>query len=122
MATDFKIFRNEKDILSFPAGAVIFTEDEPGEVMYALLEGEVEIKKHGRLLEVVSPSGIFGEMALVDQKPRNASAQAKTDCKVARISEARFMMLIQQTPFFALQVIRIMAERIRVMAREINSD
>ena len=117
MATDLSILVNE-DMLTFPAGTVIFAEDEPGDAMYAVLEGEVEIRSKGRLLRVVKPDGIFGEMALIDSKPRSASAQAKTDCKVACISEMRFLILVQHSPFFALHVMRIMAERMRAMTRE----
>ena len=118
MATDFSILKNEEDTRTFPAGTVIFAEDEPGDVMYAVLEGEVEIRSKGRLLRVVQPDGFFGEMALIDSKPRSATAQAKTDCKVACISEMRFLILVQHSPFFALHVMRIMAERMRAMTRE----
>jgi len=54
-------------------------------------------------------------MALVDQQPRSANALAKTDCKLIPIDEKRFRFLIQQTPNFALSVMRVMAARLRHM-------
>jgi CRP-like cAMP-binding protein len=83
--------------------------------MYAVSEGEVDILVHGKVVETVGPGGILGEMALIDTKPRSATAIAQTDCKLVPISEKRFTFLIQQTPHFALQVMRVMAERLRRM-------
>ena len=52
-------------------------------------------------------------MALIDHSPRSATARAQTDCKVALIDERRFMFLVQETPFFALRVMGVMANRLR---------
>ena len=112
-----EIFRdNQEDILSFDAGQVIVQEGAPGETMYAVLEGEVDIIKHGRLLEIVQPVGFFGEMALIDQEPRNASAIARTPCAVACIDRERFLDLVHHHPSFSLQVMKVMADRIRYMS------
>ena len=81
--------------------------------MYAVVEGEVQIVLRGQVLETVGEGGIFGELALLDYRPRSASAIAGTDCKVAVIDLKRFGVLTQQTPFFAVEVMRVMAERLR---------
>jgi CRP/FNR family cyclic AMP-dependent transcriptional regulator len=52
-------------------------------------------------------------MALIDQSPRSATAVAKTDCKLAPIDRRRFEFMVQQTPFFSLTVMKIMADRLR---------
>lgn len=69
------------------------------------------------MLEVLGPGQIVGEMALVDHSPRSATAVARTSCKVVVVPEKRFLFLVQQTPFFALQVMRVMAERLRRASR-----
>ena len=109
----FNIFNNEPDIHTFSAGQFIFSEGDPGECMFAVIEGEVEILRQNKVLEVVKAGGVFGEMALIDKQPRSASAVAKTDGRLARISEDRFVRLVHQTPHFALQIMRVLAKRVR---------
>ncbi|MGH8580744.1 MAG: cyclic nucleotide-binding domain-containing protein [Gammaproteobacteria bacterium] len=109
----FDIFKNEPDLLTFAAGQVIFAIGEPGDGMYAVLKGEVDMMMGKRVLETVKDGGIFGELALIDQSPRSAAAVAKPACRLARISEERFAFLVQQTPYVALQVMRVMAYRLR---------
>jgi CRP-like cAMP-binding protein len=105
-------FRNE-DAQEFPAGAVIFKSGDDGSTMYVVVEGEVDVLVGDVLAEVVSPGGIFGEMALIDKTARSATAVAKTNCRVVAIDERRFNFMVGQTPFFALQVMSVMAERLR---------
>ena len=81
--------------------------------MFFLTEGTVELTAGGRLLETVWPGDVFGEMALIDHAPRTATVTAKTDCRLVPIDEPRFLNHVHRTPFFALQVMRIMNERLR---------
>ena len=98
---------------SFNQGQTIFREGEPGDRLYIVAEGQVDIVTDTQLLETVNPGGILGEMALIDDKPRSATVIARTDCVLAPISRQHFVTLIQRTPLFALQVMRVMAERLR---------
>jgi CRP-like cAMP-binding protein len=116
MTVSIELFRNADNVEAWKAGHHIFEEgSEGGGWMYGVKEGEVEIVVHGVAVETVGPGGIFGEMSLVDQSTRSASAVAKTDCVVVPVDARRFNFLVQQTPLFALQVMRIMAERLRRM-------
>jgi CRP/FNR family cyclic AMP-dependent transcriptional regulator len=111
--TTIDVFKKESDFRVCEAGTVIFTEGEQGDLMYAVIAGEVEILVLHHVVETVGPGGIFGEMALIDSGPRSAMARAKTTCKIVPVSKDRFMFLVQQTPYFSLQVMRIMSERLR---------
>ena len=113
------LFRNAEETEAYPAGHVIFREGEPGHTMYAVQEGEIDLVVHGNVVETVGAGGIFGEMSLLlDGHRRSAAAIAKTDCRLAPVTEKRFNFLVQQTPNFALQVMRIIADRlIRMDAR-----
>jgi CRP-like cAMP-binding protein len=111
--TIIHLFQNDPNRDTYTAGQTIFSEGESGNIMYGVVEGEVEITLRGMNLDTISPGGIFGELALVDDSPRSATAVAKTSCEVVRINEDRFAFLVEQTPFFAIQVMRIMANRIR---------
>jgi CRP-like cAMP-binding protein len=110
---NLELFRNERNIVTFKAGDIIFRQGDAGQNMYVLLDGEVDILANGRHISTLHPGDIFGEMALIDELPRSGSAVADTDCRVAMIDQRRFMFLIQQTPFFALQVMHVMADRLR---------
>jgi CRP/FNR family cyclic AMP-dependent transcriptional regulator len=94
---------------SFAAGQVIFAEGQAGNVLYVVKEGEVDILIHDQVIETIGPGDVLGEMALIDQKPRSATAVARTDCQLVPINEARFKFLVQQTPYFAIEVMRVMA-------------
>jgi CRP/FNR family transcriptional regulator, cyclic AMP receptor protein len=83
--------------------------------MYVVLEGQVEITIGPAVVETLGPGEPFGEMALIDQAPRVATAIAKTPCKLAVLSEKRFLFMVQQTPHFALQIMKVMADRLRKM-------
>ena len=110
-----ELFRHVKEVESFTQGQTIFQEGDPSGVMYVVIEGEVDIVVRDKVLISLGPGGILGEMALVDQQPRSANAIAKTDCKLTPIDEKRFRFLSQQTPNFALSVMRVMAARLRHM-------
>jgi CRP/FNR family cyclic AMP-dependent transcriptional regulator len=112
------LVRFASDQRPFAAGQVIFTAGSPGDVMYVVKEGEVEVLVRDRVIETIGPGGILGEMALIDHSPRSASARAKTDCQLVPIDEARFKYMIQQTPFFAIEVMRVIARRLRHMDME----
>jgi len=103
------------DLLRIEAGKVVFREGDPGDVVYVVLDGKVDLRLKGRLVETVGPGGILGEMALIEQAPRVASATARTACDLQPISEERFMSMIQQTPHFALQIMKVIASRLRRM-------
>jgi CRP-like cAMP-binding protein len=83
--------------------------------MYVVLEGEVELKVDSTVLETLGPGQPFGEMALIDQSPRTATAIAGTPCKLAVIPERRFLFMVQQNPEFALLIMKVMADRLRRM-------
>jgi CRP/FNR family transcriptional regulator, cyclic AMP receptor protein len=109
----FEMFRNQTNIESFSAHDTIFQKGDACTVMYVVKEGDVEIRLGDKVVEVVGPDGIFGEMAMVDGHPRTASALARTDCKLVPIDPKRFQFLIQQTPYFAVEVMRVLVERLR---------
>jgi CRP-like cAMP-binding protein len=108
----FEMFRNETSI-PCRAGDVIFAIGDAAHSMYVIAEGEVEIRIGDALLDHLGPGAIFGEMALVAGEKRSAAALAATDCRLVEISEKRFLFLVQQTPFFALEVMRVLAARLR---------
>ena len=101
------------ETISIGAGTTLFETGDTGDVMYVVVEGQIEILVASVTVEVAGPGSIVGEMALIDHSPRSASAKAKTDCKVAAVDLKRFEFLVQNTPYFSVQVMKIMADRLR---------
>lgn len=105
----------DDDLRPFRSGEPIFQEGESAECMYIVREDEVQIYADGRLLETVGVGGIFGELSLIDRDARSATAVAATDCLLVPIDQRRFIYLVQESPMFALQVMGVMATRLRQM-------
>lgn len=113
MNTSINLFKNDAHPLIVDRGAAVFRDGETGDTMYGVIAGEVAVIKHGVLIERIGPGGIIGEMALVDQSPRSADAVAQEESHLAVIDRKRFEHLVTNHPAFALQVMAIMAERLR---------
>jgi CRP/FNR family transcriptional regulator, cyclic AMP receptor protein len=109
----FELFTNDPHIVRIPAGQTLFREGDVGELMYVLVLGKAEIHLHNRLVETMQPGNIVGEMSLVSPGARTATVLAVTNCEFVAVDEKRFLYLIQQTPFFATKVMKVMAERLR---------
>ena len=110
-----ELFRKETDTLQLAPGDFLFREGDKGEKMYVLLEGDIDISLGDYVLETARPGALIGEMALIDDSPRTASAVAKTACRLAQIDRRRFHFLVQQTPHFATHVMKTLADRLRHM-------
>ena len=103
----------------YEAGQKIFLEEDPGDFMYVVIEGKVNIVTYGTVLENVGMYGTFGEMALIDTSPRSAAAIAAEPSEVAVIDRDTFLVLVAHHPPFSLYVMRQLANRIRRMNKSL---
>ena len=97
------------------AGETVFAEGDAGKCMYLVRTGEVEILKSGTVVATVGPGGMFGEMALIDGSDRSATARAKSECELVPVDQKTFLVLVHEMPYFALDVMRMLANRLRAM-------
>lgn len=112
-------FRQRKDDFKFYlAGQVIFEEGQSGDEMFIVVEGQVGITNQGRPLNTVLPGSFFGEMALVDDGPRSATATALADSQLLPIDQDYFLKLTQESPDFAIDVMSVMSKRLRLLVDE----
>jgi len=109
----FELFANNPDIIRVEAGQALFSQGEEGHQMFVLTLGTADVIVHDCVVETLQHGSILGEMGIVSPGPRSATVVATTDCEFVVIDEKRFHYLVQQTPFFATQVMRVLAERLR---------
>lgn len=109
----FDLFRRDPEFIKVPAGGFLFHEGEPGDVMYVLIRGEAEIVMAGLPMELCKSGDIVGELAMVDGSIRSATVVAHTDCEFAVIDKKRFEFLVDEAPRFAIDVMRVMADRLK---------
>lgn len=111
------IFQKQPDPQVFSSGQVIFEEGQPGDYMYGIVEGTVDLLINGKVVETIAAGGLFGTGVLIGVATRNYTAIAQTDCQLAYIDEKRFLFAVQETPMFALNVMRSYAERLNRLQR-----
>jgi CRP/FNR family cyclic AMP-dependent transcriptional regulator len=104
---------NNMEARASKAGSAIFREGDEAHELFVIKSGQVRIQMGNRTLNELAADSIFGEMALIDGEPRSATAIAMTDVELVPVSEKQFLFLVSQTPYFALKVMRVLAQRLR---------
>jgi CRP/FNR family cyclic AMP-dependent transcriptional regulator len=110
--------RTAGEARKYKQGETIFRKDDPGHELFVIKEGSVTLQLDDRVLRTIETGDIFGEMALVDGSPRSASAVAASDVEVVPVSEKQFVYLVGEMPYFALNVMRVLGQRLRDQTRQ----
>lgn len=105
--------RYAPSLKEYAGGEWVFRSGDPADYLAVLLTGSIEIRKGDRLLTIVEPGSIFGEMGLIDGQPRSADAIAKSQSRIALIREGQFKAMLAATPTFAISVMGVLTERLR---------
>ncbi len=111
-----RLFGRDRNAFVVSAGDYVFHEGDSSTEMYVVLDGQIDIVIGDKIVETVDPGGMFGEMALVGPAPRSGSAVARFEATLVPVDNRRFQYLIQQTPYFAIHVITVLADRLRRMS------
>jgi CRP-like cAMP-binding protein len=109
---------SEFEIVEAPRGTILFNEGEPGESLFVVLSGKVKLGRRsadGRenLVAIMGPSDQFGELSLFDPGPRTVTATVVTDGRIAKLPKAALHKWVQDRPQIALQLLRVVARRLR---------
>jgi CRP/FNR family transcriptional regulator, cyclic AMP receptor protein len=115
----------------FPAGTVLFREGERGNVMYVVQAGEIELRRQvgatgagsaaiERVIAVVPPGQFFGEMAILKDRPRSATAVVRYDARLLVIGATTFEAMLRARPEIALRIIHTLTERIEGANQQIE--
>ena len=118
-----EIFQKTPSPQTFLAGEIIFQEGQRGNVAYGIIEGEVDLWVKGQVMETIKKGDIFGEGALVQPEGTRAStAIAKTDCLIGWLEKQQFLFAIENTPMFAVELLRSFSTRTRSLKQKIVKD
>ena len=106
------------EILKFNNNDTVFNEGDPSDKFYILAEGNVKIMKHsvaGKdiILEIMSPGDVFGGVAVLDNKPYPASAQAMEPSSLIRISRQNLFQLMEEYPILKLEIVKYFSDKLR---------
>jgi CRP/FNR family transcriptional regulator, cyclic AMP receptor protein len=100
----------------FKAGTVLFEEGQPGDYMYVITRGDVEIRRKvgetERVLAVLPAGEFFGEMAILNARPRSATAVVRSDSRLLVIEGSTFEAMLRARPEIALRIIKALAVRL----------
>ena len=108
-----ELFWDSDDTEDVEEGHVVFRQGDPPDLMYVVLAGEVEITVDDEVIDRLREGDVFGEMALVDDFARSATARATRPSRLARLDRDGFVDLVREEPSFALEVLSIVADRFR---------
>jgi len=116
--------KNSKDFSRFyPKNTMICSEAEPGDELYIIQKGAIRVSKivddKEVLLALLKPGDIFGEMALLENKPRSASGIAHEDLSVMVVNRANFQRMVQSQPQIVTRLTQLLAERIWMVYRQL---
>ena len=95
------------------AGDVILNEGEESTDAYIILEGQVDVIKNNKVIATLQENSLFGEIGLVDQRPRTATCVAKTRCTLGTVTREHFTTLLKNRPKAVIPILKLVAERMR---------
>lgn len=112
--------------MSVSRGDTIFTEGEQGDTMYVIVEGRVQIQRRGSkapvVLATLQPGSFFGEMAVVDQAERTATAVALTDVSLLVVHASELELLLEQRPDVGAKMIRTLVRRLKHTTNQVMDE
>ena len=110
------MFRDEPRTVRLEAGQVLFKNGDLGGSMYIVQSGTLRIRSGSVIYEDVGPGGMVGEMGIVETNmARSAMVYALTAAELVEVDQERFLGLVDETPSFALTVMRVLSRRLRRM-------
>ena len=117
-------FESNQDLLRvYPKNTMIFSENQSGADMFIIQEGKVKISKivDGTevTLAILKKGDMFGEMALLENKPRSASAIAEEECRLMTVNKSNFNQMVSTQPQLVARLTTMLAERLFVMQRQL---
>ena len=106
------VARRAEDVTVAP-GKVLVSEGETGQQFFVIMGGQAKLTRRGRKIATLGPGDAFGELALLDRHPRNATAVAETPMELVVLGQREFAGIVDEVPGFARKMLAGMAKRLR---------
>jgi CRP-like cAMP-binding protein len=106
------VARRAEDVKVEP-GAILCSEGSAGHEFFVIVDGTATVNRHGRKVAEIGPGASFGELALLDRAPRNATVTAETPMELVVLGQREFAGMIDDVPGFARKLLAGMAQRLR---------
>jgi CRP/FNR family transcriptional regulator, cyclic AMP receptor protein len=106
------VARRAEDVRVDP-GRILVSEGSTGSEFFVIIDGTATVSRHGRKVATLGPGDAFGELALLDKAPRNATVTAQTEMELVVLGQREFGGLIDEVPGFARKLLAGMARRLR---------
>ena len=103
------------DRVEVPKGEVLMTEGTPGHDFFLIVDGKAKVTLRGKQLATLGPGEFLGEMALLDQGPRSATAVAQTPMELLVLTSRDFSSILEEVPVVTKKIMRGMAARLRTI-------
>jgi CRP/FNR family cyclic AMP-dependent transcriptional regulator len=97
------------------AGEVLVREGAAGDAFYVIVSGDAEVERHGTVVATIGAGAFFGDLALLDRAPRNATVTAKTDMELIVLGQHEFSAMLDEAGGFARTLLVGLAHRLREM-------
>ncbi len=108
--------------ISLPPGQILFREGDSGQEMFILVEGQLRIFKGKRIITAIRPGDYVGEMAILEDKPRSASVEAVSPCRLLKITSAQFQEYLAHQPRSLVSMMTTLSRRVRHDTEMIAAD
>jgi len=103
--------------VTFPAGSIVFNKGDPGNCMYVVQSGVIEMVIGDTVVEVCGANEAIGFMSMIDAAPRSSTARVKEAVELSIIDQRKFRFMVDEVPNFATYIMGAMARRIRGMSQ-----
>jgi CRP/FNR family cyclic AMP-dependent transcriptional regulator len=110
---DLQLVARRAEEVHVSAGKTLVTEGETGHEFFVILSGTARVSRHGRKIATLGPGAAFGELALLEKAPRNATVVAETDMELVVLGQREFAGIVDEVPGFARKMLAGMAKRLR---------
>jgi CRP-like cAMP-binding protein len=112
-ASELRRIRGSLDEVVVPPGKMLVEEGRVGLELFLIVSGTASVVRGGKRVATLGPGGYFGELALLDRKPRSASVISDTEMDVLVLSQRQFNSVLQAAPTISRKLLAAMAERVR---------
>ena len=110
---DLQLVARRAEDVRVAAGKALITEGETGHEFFVIISGAASVTRHGQKIATLGPGDAFGELALLEKAPRNASVIADTDMELVVLGQREFAGIVDEVPGFARKLLAGMAKRLR---------